>query len=62
MYSVNHTLFYQENKINTNGTIKALKNKKISYENEKKISSINYVYEMHIEEKYCLFTENMLAY
>lgn len=44
--------FIWKNKINTVGTIKALKDKKVNYENEKKkkISSIDYVYEMEIKE------------
>ncbi len=44
--------FIWKDKINTVGTIKALKDKKIDYKDEKKkkISSIDYVYEMEIKE------------
>ncbi len=44
--------FIWKNKINTVGTIKALKDTKVDYKNEKKkkISSIDYVYEMEIKE------------
>ena len=44
--------FIWKNKINTVGTIKVLKNKKFNFTNDKKekISSIDYVYEMEINE------------
>ena len=44
--------FIWKDKINTVGTIKALKERKINYKDEtsNKISSINYVYEMEIKE------------
>ena len=44
--------FIWKNKINTLGTVKKLKDKKVNYENDKKkkISSVDYIYELQIEE------------
>ena len=55
--------FIWKNKINTVGTIKALKDKKVNYENEKKkISSIDYVYEMEIKEAGKEYTVEYIEY
>ena len=56
--------FAWKNKINTVGTIKSLKEKKIDYKDKKKkkISSIDYVYEMAIKEEGNEYTVEYIEY